>query len=106
MITHKRGDSFQYLAEIPAAMADGYFSGWSVAAQVRTTPNGKLLADLSCTWSDPVTTRVLMVQAMDTSHWDVGSAEMDIQFTRKSDGFVRSTATESIQVKKDVTQVI
>ncbi len=104
MITHKRGDSFDHLAAIPSTFPDGYFVGWTVTAQVRTAQYGKLLAELVCSWADPVTTRTLSVSAVDTQLWDIGNAEMDIQFVRNSDNKTISTNTVSILVLKDVTR--
>lgn len=33
-ITHKRGDTFAHTVLLPASVADGYFDGWAVAAQL------------------------------------------------------------------------
>lgn len=104
MILHKRGDSFDHLAAIPTTFADGYFVGWTVTAQVRTAQYGKLLSDLVCTWADPATTRTLSVTSLNTQNWDIGNAEMDIQFVRTSDNKTISTNTISICVIKDVTR--
>jgi len=105
MITHKRGDTFEHLAAIPSTFADGYFVGWTVTAQVRTAKYGALLADLTCSWADPLTTRIISVKELDTSNWEVGPAEMDIQFVRTSDGTTISTNTVQISVLKDITRV-
>lgn len=115
MITHKRGDSFDHFSKIPEKVTnpdgtttgfdDGYFVGWTVAAQVRTAQFGKLLADLVCTWDDPVKTRILSVSAINTRDWVLGPAEMDIQFVRESDGRTLSTSTIAITVTKDITRV-
>lgn len=105
MLPQKRGDSFDRLANIPDTFVDGHFVGWTVTAQVRTTQYGKLLADLDCTWVDPVTTRILSVKALDTHNWAVGDAEMDIQFVRDSDGYTISTSTVAFTIVRDVTRV-
>jgi len=113
MLPHKRGDSFSRLTEIPVtnedgspAFADGYFVGWTVRAQVRTAKFDKFLSELECSWVDPLTTRILRVQDFDTKNWELGPAEMDVEFTRVSDNFIQSTATLSFDVIKDVTREI
>ena len=103
-IQFKRGDSFDYVTTIPATFADGYFVGWTVAAQVRDPASGTLIADLTCAWVDPATTRSLQLLKLDTSDWPIQTLDFDVQFTRTSDGYKISTATASILVGKDVTQ--
>lgn len=104
MLPHKRGDSFDRLANIPDTFTDGYFVGWTVTSQVRTSQYGKLLANLECVWVDPVTTRVLSIKSLSTSSWSLGTAEMDIQFVRNTDGYTISTSTVSFEVVKDITR--
>lgn len=101
--THKRGDSFSRLITIPPDLADGHFVGWLVAAQVRDA-SGVLLGDLTCEWLDQQTTRELRVTALTTTDWRVGRAELDVQFTRATDGWVQSTETHSVTIVRDVTQ--
>ncbi len=101
--THKRGDSFSRLITIPADLADGHFVGWTMAGQVRDEA-GNLLATLTCAWVDPQTTRDLRVTVLSTTAWPVGAAELDVQFTRTSDGWVQSTETHRFKVIRDVTQ--
>ena len=103
-ITHKRGDTLDLLAPIPDIFADGYFVGWVVTAQIRTAQYGRLIADLTCTWEDDVTTRILHVKDFDTEDWEIGSAEMDIQFTRTSDDYTMSTQTLKVNIVKDITR--
>lgn len=105
MLPQKRGDSFDRLTNIPSTFEDGHFVGWTVTAQVRTAQYGKLIANLVCTWVDPVTTRILSVKCLDTKAWTLGPAEMDIQFVRDSDGYTISTATLQFEVARDVTRV-
>ena len=102
-IQHKRGDTFDHLLLLPDSFADGFFVGWAVASQVRTT-RGKLVADLAVSWADPAAdTRVLQLLGADTTTWPVGTLEFDVQFTR-SDGVVRSTETVLLEVLRDQTQ--
>lgn len=103
-ITHKRGDTFDQLATIPDIFADGYFVGWEVSAQIRTTQYGYLVADLVCTWEDPATTRLLHITDYETDDWEIGNAEMDIQFKRINDDYTMSTQTMKVLVVKDITR--
>lgn len=101
---HKRGDSFDYVTTIPDTFVDGYFVGWTVAAQVRNPSNGALIANLDATWENPATTRTLQLLKIDTSAWTPGKAEFDVQFTRTSDSYKTSTATVEFTIVKDVTK--
>lgn len=103
-LTHKRGDTFDLIAPIPDIFADGYFVGWVVTAQIRTAQYGRLIDDLDCTWEDDVTTRLLHIKKFETEDWDIGSAEMDIQFTRISDDYTMSTQTLKVNIVKDITR--
>ena len=100
----KRGDSFDYVTTIPDTFADGYFAGWTVAAQVRDPVKGTLIAQLDTSWLNPVTTRQMRLLKIDTRAWPVGTLAFDVQFTRTSDSYVLSTATETMTIIKDVTQ--
>lgn len=103
-IRHKRGDTFDWLLLMPETdFADGYFIGWTVAAQLRKA-TGRLISELITTWADPEEeTRVLRLFADQTKGWPVGVHEIDVQFTRASDGLIRSTETISAEIVKDVT---
>lgn len=101
---HKRGDTFDYTTTIPSTYADGYFVGWTVAAQVRNASSGSLVASLDTSWVNAATTRELRLLKIDTKAWPLGSLEFDVQFTRTSDGYVMSTETMKFSVLKDVTQ--
>lgn len=105
-ITIKTGDSFEYLATIPSTFADGYFVGWDVASQIRTKQYQNLVAELSCVWVDPVTTRTLKVSKIVTTGWPVGVSEMDVQFVRQSDQTTISTETIDVNIIKDVTKTV
>jgi hypothetical protein len=101
----KRGDTCDLLLLMPEAdFPDGYFLLWDVASQIRT-PRGKLIADFDVSWAAPAEdTRTLRLFNDATEGWPVGEQEIDVQFTRQSDGFVRSTATILIEIVRDVTQ--
>jgi hypothetical protein len=103
-ITHKRGDTFSKALVLPSTLADGYFVGWNIAAQVRTE-SGTLVADLVVTWLDePIRKNIKLFKA-DTRTWKLGDLFFDIQFTRISDGFVLSTKTVIVSVERDSTVV-
>ena len=106
VIQHKRGDTFDRVLLIPeATFADGYFLLWDVASEIRTA-RGKLIATLTPSWADPAAdTRFLRLFAEPTTDWPLGDLELDVQFTRQSDGFDQSTETITVQVVRDVTQV-
>lgn len=100
--THKRGDSFDRVGEMPAFFPDGYFVGWTVASQIRTA-EGVKVADMECAWLDDVTTRNLRLTKIDTKAWPLGEAKIDVQFKRTSDGFTFSSGTETLWIVGDVT---
>lgn len=102
---HKAGDTFTRLFPIPAEFADGYFVAWTVASQVRSE-DGTLMSSVTCEWLDALTTRNLKLRVADTRSWKPGRAEIDVQFTRVSDGEVMSTTTATFTVTRDVTQPV
>jgi hypothetical protein len=102
--THKRGDSLDLVVAVPARFADGYFTGYEVASQIRAQEGGAKVADLTCEWLDAATTRNLRLTCLDTTAWPVLPAEFDVQFKRTSDGFVISTTTQPMYIVKDVTR--
>jgi hypothetical protein len=104
VLSHKRGDSWQQVVTIPTAIADGFFVGWTPACQVRKLSDNTLVSGATCVWVNALTTRELTVTVLDTSAWPEEHLEFDIEFTRTSDGFVMSTETARIAVRKDITQ--
>lgn len=103
-ITHIHGDSFDYVVTMPTSFANGYFTGWTVTSQVRTTKYQEFVADLQCSWVDPVTTRDLKLFLLSTTSWPIGDCQMDVQFVRNSDKYTFSSNVESITVVRDVTR--
>lgn len=99
--THKRGASFFLLVRIPSAFADGHFAGWVPTAQVRTD-KGELVADLAVAWQDPVATRILELECIDTMGWPVSPAEFDVLLTRP-DGFRVHTSTINFHIVRGAT---
>lgn len=102
-ITHKRGDSLDLLAAIPAQFAEGFFAGWTVSAQLRFASTDALVATLTAEWADSATTRTLRLRCIDTSQWPVGRNDFDVRLVRP-DGYTTSTSTMTIFVVKDVTR--
>lgn len=100
---HKRGDTFHYVAYLKSPVADGDFAGWVPTCQIRDT-TGALIANVEAEWVDPVTARAISLTVLSTQDWKRGSVLFDVQFTRTSDGFVRSTSTVQFDVIDGVTQ--
>lgn len=101
---HKRGDTFQYVAHLKSPVADGEFAGTVPTCQIRDL-KGILIADVNASWIDPVTARSINLHVTtSTQAWKLGTAIFDVQFTRTSDGFVRSTNTGQFEIIDDVTK--
>lgn len=100
---HKRGDTFDYVAILPASIPDGYYLGRIPTCQIRDM-RGKKIADVVTEWVDPVTTRSVGLHVADTQAWPIGSAVFDVQFLRESDGDIRSTLTIQFLIIEDVTR--
>lgn len=116
---HKRGDSFRVDelgmlaedadgaltmmvdgAEVRASLLD--LTGWGVASQVRRKDTGELVADLEVSWKDRAAGTYSLL-AKDTTAWPVTMLAWDVQFT-DPDGFVTSSETKYIRIKKDQTR--
>jgi hypothetical protein len=111
MNNHIQGASFSKVVTIPLSLPDGYFVGWVPTSQIRffrfhagVQEVGELIEDLSCVWADPLTTRTLLIQAVDTGLWPITRVCWDIRFTRESDDFKRSTNLTVFGIVKGATQ--
>lgn len=100
---HKRGDTFNYVAVLPDTVADGEFADRVPTCQIRDVLD-RLVADVVIDWIDPVTARSLSLHVADTADWVLGKSFFDIQFTRTSDGDVRSTDTMRLDIIEDITR--
>ena len=100
---HIRGDTFDYIVTFEEDVADGAFVDFVPTCQIRDM-RGKLIDDVVADWVDPVTTRSVSLHVADTSDWKAESAVFDIQFTRPSDGYVRSTFRKQFEITEDVTR--
>ena len=70
---HKCGDSLDLAVVLPDTFTDGYFTEYDVACQIRNVgPNGALIAEITCTWVDPVTTRTLQLALRLNQHCGFG----------------------------------
>lgn len=99
---HKRGDTFQYSAVLNG-VADGELAGWIPSCQIRDM-RGSLVSEVVSEWVDPVAARAVLLTATDTQLWKLGAAVFDVQFTRASDGFSRSSPTVQFDIVEDVTR--
>lgn len=102
-ITHKRGDGFALMLQLPESFADGQFSGWTLQSQVRTATDA-LVADLICAWADPLTTRIITLTLAETPAWPVGWLYCDVQLSKAGEPTI-STDTVTIYCVKDITRV-
>jgi len=105
MYVHKTGRSFSFEFLVPEVdYPDGYFIGWTVSCQVRTLETGVKVADVVCTWDNPLTTRNLLLSVVDTEAWPLGVMEIDVKFRRTSDGLTETTNTAQFVVTPGVTR--
>ena len=102
----KRGSTFAFMFAIPSELPNGYFKNWVPTAQLRqamnSLPSG-LIANLSCFWADPTTTRYLIVHHSLTNKWALGNAEMDILFQSSSGEKLPST-TALFNIQRGITE--
>jgi hypothetical protein len=79
MIDFIRGGTFNlvgYFQLDGATPAPPGFTGWSLSASLYNANGTVLIANLSCTWIDPVAGSI-SVSYGDTSAWPVGKARID-----------------------------
>lgn len=94
-INHKRGDTFHYVAALPDTVD---LAGATAKCQVRTVA-GAPIDDIDVELRPDKT---LTLRKQITTHWPIGPAALDVQFTL-ANGDVVSTDTVSVQIKRDVT---
>ncbi len=97
----KRGASFDLTLRVPSEFADGHFAGWGLESKVRT-PGFSLVATLTADWVDPVTTRHVHLQHLDTRAWPIGEVQFDVVFVSPA-GFRWPTKTSTFTVVKGPT---
>lgn len=101
----KRGDSFDFSGPVSAtfngaAVTD--FTGWTARSEIRT-PQGTLIASLTCTWLDAAEGLLRVYFPNLTTGWDLGPAVMDVEFTDPN-GIIASTETQTFSVVRGVTE--
>lgn len=104
-VPFKRGATFTFLLELPPAVEDGHFAGWSLKSRLRRQENNLtegFIADLTATWEDPATARRVRIHHPDTSAWPVGIAEVDVRFT-SPEGIVVASTTLYFDILPEVT---
>lgn len=105
-IKFKRGSTFSYMFQVPAGIANGFFSGWLPTAQIRKVRNdlpSGLIADMECFWNDETTARSIIVRNTQTDEWPIGVADLDIRLTSVS-GEVIQTSTQKIEIVRSVSR--
>ena len=101
----KRGTTFSFMFAIPDELPNGYFKDWVPSAQLRRAMNNQpdgLIANVSCFWADPATTRYLIVHHTLTQRWPLGNAEFDILF-QSSSGERLSSTTALFNIQRGIT---
>lgn len=102
MIQHKRGDTFEYLVELPPK--NDFKTGWEITCEIRTAMD-KLVDSFPCTWPEGDTPgKALIAKKIDTTDWPVGQHSLEIRFVRTQDGYVRSSNTLGIDVYRTMGQ--
>jgi hypothetical protein len=99
---HKIGDTFFYLVTLDG-VEPGELAGYTPSSQVRSS-FGTLYGQAICQWADAGDATQVQLLISDTRRWRPGPAVVDIQFTRDTDGFDRSTDTLSFTIVQDVTR--
>lgn len=106
-VSFKRGSTFSFMMKIPDTFADGFFRAYLPTAQLRRArndqPNG-LIADISCYWADPNTTRMLCFHNNSTDGWPLGLCELDAKFTAAAGGSKIRTNTVLFNIVRGITK--
>jgi hypothetical protein len=104
MITLKQGVTFDCALVMPAVYPDGFFLGWTLQSEIRTTAQ-KLIQTLTATWIAPAsTTRNIRLLSNTTAMWPVGIHEFDARLTSPT-GKVVATETHWIEIRRSATQL-
>ncbi len=100
----KRTDTFDLSGPVSINGPDGEaisdLTGWTGRSEIRTV-RGRLIAELNFAWLD-ASQRLCRIWSDDTSNWDVGKAETDIQFTSPTGQRISTRKTE-INIYSGVT---
>lgn len=91
---------------VPEEVPDGFFRNWVPYAQLRKSQNDTqrgLIADLDCFWNDEVKARQIIVRQVDTDHFPIGDAELDIRL-ESANGEVIQTSTIIFKIERGITR--
>lgn len=97
-IEHKRGDTFVYTCRIDDVGVN--LNDYTVRSQLRR--KDKVIQEFACAIVSD-TDCTVRAEKEDTVRWGVGEAIWDIEFTRISDGYRRSTRDVTVVILKDAT---
>jgi hypothetical protein len=102
-ITHKRGDTLEWVVSLTQNNSPVDISGWTITSQVRQDTT--LVASLTVTVVNAANGEFnLSATPVQTAGWALGSHSVDIEFINPS-GFVVSSQTFVLQLVRDITYV-
>ena len=102
-ITHKRGDTLEWVVSLTQNNSPVNISGWTITSQIRQDTT--LIANLTVTVTDAVNGEFnLSATSAQTAGWALGSHSVDIEFISLG-GFVVSSQTFTLQLVRDITYV-
>lgn len=105
VVSFKRGATFSLSMKIPSSIPNSAMHDWTMTAQMRKlgsdVPSG-FIGDLTATWLDPNTNRIVVIQSDSTDSWPVCEAEFDVLFKSPKGQRMRSN-TVQVSIKKGVT---
>ena len=102
-ITHKRGDTLEWVVTLTQDGAAVDITGWTITSQVRQ--DDTLIQSLTVTVVDAANGNFnLSATAAETAAWALGTHSVDIEFINL-DSFVVSSQTFTLQLVKDITYV-
>jgi hypothetical protein len=100
-ITHKQGDTLEWVITVTENSAAVDITDWSIRAQIRQ--NDTLISALTVTLTDSSNgVLVISATAAQTDSWSAGEHSCDIEFTDSS-GEVFSTETFNVIVLEDIS---
>jgi hypothetical protein len=102
-ITHKRGDTLEWVVTLTQDGSVVNISDWTITSQIRQDTT--LIASLTVTKTDSTNgVFSLTATAASTASWSLGTHSVDIEFINDS-GFVVSSQTFTLQLVRDITYV-
>ena len=102
-ITHKRGDTLEWVVTLTQDGSVVDITGWTITSQIRQETT--LISDLTVTIVNAANGQFnLSATPAQTSSWTLGSHSVDIEFINTS-LFVVSSQTFTLQLVRDITYV-